>query len=86
MKNEKILLGIKKFTSKDGKDFAILQISEPFTDRETVSGCVGSRVSEIFCPDDLRSQADSLIIGKPIDLVYDVVGGRAYLVGFSSIK
>ena len=86
MKNAKIMLGIKKFTSKAGKDFAVLQIAEPFTDREAVSGCVGSRGSEIFCPDDLRSQADSLVIGKPIDLVYDVVGGRAYLVGFSSIK
>lgn len=86
MKNEKILLGIKKFTSKAGKDFAVLQIAEPFVQREVDSGCVGSRVSEIFCPDDLRSQVDTLVIGKPIDLVYDVVGGRAYLVGFSSIK
>lgn len=45
MKNEKILLGIKKFTSKAGKDFAVLQIAEPFTEREAISGCVGSRVS-----------------------------------------
>lgn len=86
MIGKKILKGVKRFKSKSGKDFSVLQLVVPFTDSMIAGGSVGMAVEEVFVPDSLIPAIDTLAIDKPINLQYDVVGGRAYLIGFSSEK
>lgn len=86
MKNATILLGVKKFTSKDGRNFCILETSVPFSDREIQNGCRGSRVEEVFLPDRLHGKADSLTVGGQIAFDYSVTGGRAYVDDVYDVK
>ena len=86
MKNEIILLGIKRFTSKEGKAFAVLEVSTPFSDREQKLGCVGSRVEEIFLPDSLHGKSESLAVGSPLGIDYEVINGRAYVDDVYTLK
>lgn len=86
MKNATICLGVKKFTSKDGRNFCVLETSAPFSDREIQNGCKGSRVEEIFLPDHLHGKADGLTIGGQIAFDYTVVSGRAYVDDVYNVK
>lgn len=86
MKNATICLGVKKFTSKDGRNFCILETSAPFSDREVQNGCKGSRVEEIFLPEHLFNKADTLTIGGQIAFDYTVVSGRAYVDDVYDVK
>lgn len=86
MKNATICLGVKKFTSKDGRNFCVLETSAPFSDREIQNGCKGSRVEEIFLPDHLHGKADGLTIGGQIAFDYTVVSGRAYVDDVYDVK
>ena len=83
MKNGTILIGVKRFLSKEGKEYCVLQLSKPFSENQTKSGCFGSQVEEKFIPETLFEKASSLVPGKQIYIAYDVVGNRAYIVGFS---
>lgn len=86
MKNATICLGVKKFTSKDGRNFCVLETSVPFSDREIQNGCKGSRVEEIFLPDHLHGKVDGLTIGGQIAFDYTVVSGRAYVDDVYDVK
>jgi hypothetical protein len=86
MKNATICLGVKKFTSKDGRNFCILETSAPFSDREIANGCKGSRVEEIFLPEHLHNKADTLTVGGQIAFDYTVVSGRAYVDDVYDVK
>lgn len=86
MNGKKILKGVKRFKSKKGSEYVVLQLVVPFSDNMVMNGCLGMAVEEVFVPDNLWSSIPSLAIDKPISLQYDVVGGRAYLIGFSSEK
>lgn len=86
MSGKKILKGVKRFKSKKGVDFAVLQLVVPFSDNMAINGSIGMAVEEVFVPDNLMASINTLAIDKPINLEYDVVGGRAYLIGFSSEK
>lgn len=86
MKNATTLLGVKKFTSKDGRNFCILETSAPFSDREAQYGSRGSRVQEVFLPDHLHGKADSLTVGGQIAFDYSVTGGRAYVDDVFNVK
>lgn len=80
------LLGYKKFTGKNGKEYCVANVTTPYKDRDKERGCVGSDVQEIFLPEkqlNLLSPAD---IGKDLDLNYELSGGRAYLVDVSVKK
>lgn len=81
-KQKHTLLGVKHFTSKKGKEYAVLQITAPFTQYETNAGSVGVKVEEKFVPDNLLDKASSLTVNKPIAFDYDVSGGRAYVLDF----
>lgn len=80
------LVGIKKFLSKEGKPYATLQLMTPFRDEEIANGCTGSKVEEVFVAENLLASLNTLEVGKPVHLDYDVFGGRAYLVGFATVK
>lgn len=76
------LLNIHNFhSSAKNKDYSIIQIIRPLSVREKNQGFLGSEISEeIFLPDDLLGKLSVSDIGKEIDLVYEVVGGKANLV------
>lgn len=86
MKNNQTLVGVKRFISKKGKEYAVLQTTVPFNDREIESGCTGIKVEEIFVPDGLMIRLDSLSINKPIHFDYEIVGNRAYVADFYTDK
>lgn len=86
MKNATTLLGIKKFASKDGRNFCVLETSAPFSDREVQNGSKGSRVEEVFLPEHLHDKADSLTVGGQISFDYQVMGGRAYVDDVYDVK
>lgn len=86
MKETTILLGVKKFTSKEGKDYAILNVSMPFTQSEVNNGSVGINVDSKFVPTELLSKVNDLEINKPIHFDYNVVGKSAYVVDFYTVK
>lgn len=84
--NGTTLVGIKRFVSKENKAYATLEVVSPFRQEEVVNGCVGSRCEEIFVNETLQPQLASLEVGKPINLDYDIVAGRAHLVGFATVS
>ena len=82
--NVKTLVGVRRFVSKKGQKFAVLQLNSPFSQRELTNGCAGTRVQEQFVPENLYDKVDTLVLGKPISFTYDVDGGRAYVVDFAT--
>lgn len=76
------LLNIHDFhSSAKNKDYEVIQVLRPLTVREKNQGYFGSEISEeIFLPDDLLGKLSVSDIGKDIDLVYEVIGGKANLV------
>lgn len=85
-KIQKTLVGVKRFVSKKGKDYAILQLTAPFTSNEISNGSFGAKIEEQFVPDDLLDKVSDLVVGKPVGFSYDVVGNRAYVIDFWSEK
>lgn len=83
---KKILLGVKKFTSKKGENYCTLELEIPFNQREITNGCKGSRVESVFVPTELMDKVDTLVVGKPINIQYDVIGSKAYIIDFVSEK
>lgn len=82
----KILLGYKRFTSKKGQDYCVALISRPLTEREQQRGSVGLAVEEIFLPDEQKNYLTPDHLNKPVDIDYDIVGGRPVVVSFSVQK
>ncbi len=78
-----MLIGVKRFVSKQGKEFAILQTTVPFSPNELKGGSFGLRVQEDFVPEPLLSKVDSLEVNKPIIYEYNIVGNRAYISDFN---
>lgn len=85
-KIQKTLVGVKRFMSKKGKEYAILQLTAPFTENEISSGSRGIKIEEQFVPDTLLDKVNSLALNKPVSFSYDVVGSRAYVTDFVSEK
>lgn len=76
---EKKLVGFKKFTSKKGNPLCVAIVMTPFDSKANERGSYGCDVESVFLP---QEQIDYLIptdIGKPVDLNYNIVGGRAFL-------
>lgn len=82
--NVKTLVGIRRFVSKKGQNYAVLQLNSPFSQRELSNGCSGIKSEEQFVPENLLDKVDTLVLNKPISFTYDVDGGRAYVVDFAT--
>lgn len=83
---DKVLLGIKRFMSKKGENYVVLQISKPFNNYEVGNGSEGRAVEEVWVNNpDLQAEASSLKLGKPIAIDYDVSNGRPFVIGFKSL-
>lgn len=77
-----ILLNLHKFHStKKDKDYCVIQILRDITQNERDNGFFGKQVGEQhFLPDSLVNKFTNTDVGKSIELVYEVVGGKANLV------
>ena len=73
------LIGFKRFLSKKGSNLCIANVVRDCTTRECERGSVGQTMDEIFVPDHLYDYLQPEHVGKDIDLVYEMSGGRAYL-------
>lgn len=82
----KTLVGIKRFASKQGKPYVIINITADYSPAQIQNGCVGKRVEEVFLPDDLHGVLKDSDIGKDIVIDYDVVGNRSYVIGVAVVK
>lgn len=82
--NVKTLVGVRRFVSRKGQSYAVLQLSSPFSQRELSNGCLGTKVEDQFVPENLLDKVDTLVLNKPISFTYDVDGGRAYVVDFAT--
>ena len=78
---EKKIVGYRKFNSKQGKPFCILQTVTPFTDRELEHGACGSKIEEVWLPEDLHNQVNPQSVGKTAVFSYTIVGNKAYISG-----
>lgn len=77
-----VLLNLRKFHStKKEKDYCVIQVLRDITQGERNRGYFGKQVSEEhFLPDNLVNKLDNSHVGKNLDLVYEVIGGKANLV------
>ena len=76
---KKTIIGYRKFKSKKGDEFCIVQASEPYSRREEQYGACGEKVEDIFIPQDFHNLIDEFCIGKTLVLTYTIQGGKAYI-------
>ena len=76
------LVNVRNFHSNSkNKDYSIIQIERPLTAREKNNGYIGETIfEEDFLPDNLVGSVGRADIGTEINLVYEVVGGKAHLI------
>lgn len=81
------LLNIHKFTSKAGKSYCIIQYLRPINSAERKNGYFGELISvEQFLPESCIDSLNAQDVGKNIELVYEVVDGKAYLIDIKVLK
>lgn len=80
---DKILVGVKRFTSKAGKNCEVMIIQSEFTPRMASDGCFGYNVEELFVPDNKVGFLKPGDIGHRIVIDYEISNGRAYMTGFN---
>lgn len=79
-----VLVGFNRFTSsKSGKVLCVAQIVSDINARESANGFVGKKVLAIYTPQEQVDYLTNNMIGKNIELNYEISGGKPYL---SSIK
>ena len=78
------LIGYRKFTSKKNVEYCVASVEMACSQRDVANGYVGSKVDEVFLPEvDLLTPND---IGKEVEIVYSISGGRAYVDDFRVLK
>ena len=77
-----ILLGVKKFNSKDGTRYEIMTLASDPSDDEALNGSFGKLTEEIFVPAQMHNRLSMDDLGREILLDYEVSRGRARLTGF----
>lgn len=80
------LIGFSNFTSKKGRDLTIALVQTDCTVRDNDRGSYGSKVEQVFLPDELVGSLDVKDIGKNVDVIRDIVGNRAYVIDFKVLK
>lgn len=81
-----VLLGVKKFTAKSGKNYEVMVLVSDVDARAAEGGSFGKLVDELFIPDNCLGRLTPADIGKEVILDYEIKGGRAYLIGFDIKK
>lgn len=80
--NKSVLVGFKRFKGGNGKDYCVANIVTQYSERELKYDNFGSKVQEIFLPDEFYSYLEEKHIGKSVELGYEINGNRAYLISF----
>lgn len=73
------LVGFKSFTSKKGTPCNLASIITDYTPAEIARGCLGAECQTVFLSDATAGKITAESIGKEVDLIYSIRGGRAYL-------
>ncbi len=74
-----VLVGFKSFTSKAGRQCNMASVVTDYTPAENARGCIGGEAQSVFLPDATAAKITPDSIGKQVDLIYSIRGGRAYL-------
>ena len=80
------LIGYHRFTSRKNQKFCVAYVMVPFSQREIENDYVGSKVDELFLPDDMYDLLVPADIGKDVEIEYSISGGRAYVDDFRVVK
>lgn len=80
------LIGYRRFSSKKGQPFCVALIQEECSQRENERGVFGSRVDEVFLPEDMVDFLEPKHIGHDVKLGYTISNGRAYLDTLEILK
>lgn len=75
----KKILGYRSFNSKKGVPCCILTLGCPYSDRDIQNGSCGTKVEEIWLPENCHNIVNPQIIGKMAVIDYYVMNGRAYV-------
>lgn len=73
------LIGYRKGMSKKNRPYCVMYVVSDFTESEMAKGAVGSKVEDIFLPDDLVDMLKPSDLGKDVFCDYTVSNGRAFL-------
>lgn len=73
------VVGITRGTSKKGAPFVMLNVNEPFVQKQTENGSVGMQASSYFLDDNLIAKVDNSLIGKEVT-IYTVFTGKSNLL------
>lgn len=73
------LVGFKSFQSKKGTQCNMASIITDYTPAEVSRGCIGAECQTVFLSDATAAKITADSIGKEVDLIYSIRGGRAYL-------
>ncbi len=73
------VIGITRGTSKKGNAFVMLNVNEPFAQKQTENGSAGMQATSYFLDDNLIAKVDNSLIGKEVTL-YTVFTGKNNLL------
>lgn len=76
------LIGYRRFRSKKGSPLCLANVLVPYSERDLSNGAAGSRVDEIFLPDNRVDLLQPKDVGKQVEVLHEVVGGRAFVEDF----
>ena len=79
------IIGYKKFTSKAGVKYCVLNVLQEFSNYEIKYGAIGQKVEEIWLQDELVNTINENCIGKQCKTTFEKIGNKFQLSEFEII-
>lgn len=75
------IVGIKKFTSKDGKKCCMVFVEDDFSmfDKGNAEICAGKKVDVVWVPDTIAHKVSDKDVGKNLVVNSTISRGKAYI-------
>lgn len=75
------ILGIKKFTSKDGKKCCMVFVEDDFSmfDKCNAEICVGKKTDVVWVPEAIAHKVTGKDVGKNLVVTSTISRGKAYI-------
>lgn len=75
------ILGIKKFTSKDGKKCCMVFVEDDFSmfDKCNAEICVGKKTDVVWVPEAIAHKISDKDVGKNLVVTSTISRGKAYI-------
>lgn len=75
------ILGIKKFTSKDGKKCCMVFVEDDFSmfDKGNAEICVGKKTDVVWVPEAIAHKLSDKAVGKKLVVTSTISRGKAYI-------